>query len=185
MATRSNIKELLPQQCIAWSKQAQRRCRRYATPGWNVCKIHGSRGGKMPVHGMYSSKVNVKLQERYEEFLEHTDTLETLTSDIALMRAMMCEVLDTDIGDNEEAKQYRNGLFLRYMKDIRDASALKSNIEDKFSVSIETVQIFLNQVMFMLKKHIEDEDTLFALVNDLRKIKLLDENNPQIRGRLK
>lgn len=182
MGTRKDIDTIPPRQCTAMSKQNKRRCKNWAIPGYTVCKFHGAYGGKGVdgiVNGMYSNKVNISLKERYEEFLEHTDALEGINEDIALMRAMMSDVL-SETPTNSEEKQIQMNVFLRYMRDIREATGLKNSIESKFSVSIQTVQIFLNQVLYVLNKNIDDEDTLNRIVGQLRNIKLLDENHPQL-----
>lgn len=128
---------------------------------------------------MYSNKVNVSLQERYEEFLEYSDSIDTLNSDIALMRAMMADVLsqETETMDDKEKQMY---MFLRYMKDIREAVSLKDDIESKFTVSIQTLQIFLNQVLAILQDTIPDERLLERVVGRLRNVKLLDESHPAL-----
>ena len=100
------------------------------------------------MNGMYSEIVNKSLKDTYEQFLDHTDTLEGVNEDIALMRAMMVDVLGAEATTIQE-KQIQQGVFLKYMRDIRDATALKDSIESKFSVSIQTVQVFLNQVLFL------------------------------------
>lgn len=182
MGTRKDIDTIPPRQCTAMSKQTHERCKNFAVPGYTVCRFHGARSKKGAdgiVHGMYSNKVNVSLKERYEEFLEYNDTIQGLNEDIALMRAMMADVLSDNPTTSEE-KQLQMNIFLRYMRDIREATNLKDNIESKFSVSIQTVQIFLNQVLFVLNRNIDDEDTLNKIVGQLRNIKLLDENHPQI-----
>lgn len=165
-------------QCTAISKQTGCRCKNHATPGWSVCRFHGARGGRPIVNGMYSERVNKSLQETYEKFLDYDDTLECVNEDIALMRAMMVDALGTDCKTIQE-KQIQQGVFLKYMRDIRDATALKDSIESKFSVSIQTVQIFLNQVLFILNKNIDDPELLNTIVNQLRQIRILDEDNPK------
>lgn len=165
-------------QCTAMSKQTGCRCKNHATPGWNVCRFHGSRGGRPIVNGMYSERVNKSLKETYEQFLDYTDTLETVNEDIALMRAMMVDALGTEAKTIQE-KKIQQSIFLRYMRDIRDATALKDSIESKFSVSVQTVQVFLNRVLFILQRNIEDPELLDTIVNQLRQIRIVDEDNPK------
>jgi hypothetical protein len=66
------------------------------------------------------------------------------------------------------------------MKDIRTATALKDDIESKFTVSIQTVQVFLNQVLYILQDTITDEQQLQQVIRRLRNVKLLDENKPKL-----
>jgi hypothetical protein len=184
MARRSDPQSYIdypPRQCTAKSKQTGNRCRHWAVPGKTTCRYHGGLGGGEGniVHGMYSKRVNQSLQERYEEFLEHTDSISSLNSDIALMRAMMVDVLEETPASPEE-REYQMNIFLRYMKDIRTATALKDDIESKFTVSIQTVQVFLNQVLYILQDTITDEQQLQQVIRRLRNIKLLDENKPKL-----
>lgn len=183
MGTRRDNERIPPRKCSAMSKQTGKPCGQYAVPGSNVCHYHGGakKGVKNLVHGMYSKKVNISLAERYEEFLDHTDSVETLNSDIALMRAMMTDVLSTQT-ESIQDKEHQMYLFLRYMKDIRSAVSLKDDIESKFSISIQTVQIFLNQVLYILNDTITDKDELDRVVARLRNVKLLDEKHPQLSG---
>lgn len=130
------------------------------------------------MNGMYSERVNKSLKETYEQFLDYTDTLETVNEDIALMRAMMVDALGTEAKTIQE-KKIQQSIFLRYMRDIRDATALKDSIESKFSVSVQTVQVFLNRVLFILQRNIEDPELLDTIVNQLRQIRIVDEDNPK------
>ena len=171
-------------QCTALSKQTGCRCKNYVTPGWNVCRFHGARGGRPIVNGMYSERVSKSLKDTYEQFLDYSDTLEGVNEDIALMRAMMVDALGTEATTIQE-KQIQQGVFLRYMRDIRDATALKDSIESKFSVSIQTVQVFLNQVLYILQRNIDDTDLLNDIVSQLRQIRIIDEDNPKYQKRLK
>jgi hypothetical protein len=174
-------------QCTAWSKQNNRRCHNKAVIGYNVCRMHGAgnihkgkKGGRPVEHGMYSNKVNTDLEGLYDEFLDSQDNVSALNDDIALMRAMMITSLK-EKSNTPEGKQAQANQFLKYMRDIRYAIELKDDIESKFMVSIETVQIFLNQLIFILKKHIKDEDLLMSIMEDMRKVKLLDQDTSQPR----
>lgn len=171
-------------QCTAMSKQTGKRCKNHATPGWNVCRFHGARGGRPIVNGMYSERVSKSLKETYEQFLDYDNTLECINEDIALMRAMMVDAMSTPAVSIQE-KEIQQGIFLRYMKDIRSATALKDDIESKFSVSVQTVQVFLNQVLFILQRNIDDPELLTSIVNQLREIRIVDEDNPKYRKQLK
>ena len=136
------------------------------------------------MNGMYSERVSKSLKDTYEQFLDYSDTLEGVNEDIALMRAMMVDALGTEATTIQE-KQIQQGVFLRYMRDIRDATALKDSIESKFSVSIQTVQVFLNQVLYILQRNIDDTDLLNDIVSQLRQIRIIDEDNPKYQKRLK
>ena len=162
-------------QCIARSKRTGERCRNKAVHGYNVCRLHGAKGGRPVKHGMYSNKVNTSLAETYQHLIEETDNLSDLNEDIALLRAMMIEELKKE-PDNEEEKRQQIGMSLRFMKDIRNTIELKEDIESKYMVSIETVQVFLNQLLFVLRKRIKDPKLLDTVMADMRQVKLLDQS---------
>lgn len=169
-------------QCTAISKRSKQRCCNPAVDGYNVCRMHGagspSRGTSPAVikHGMYSSKVNTKLAEYYNEFLYEVDNIEAMKEDIALLRAMMAGVLSEEY-DDEMKKDKQIAMALRIMDDIRTSVNMKDKLENKFNVSIETVQVFLNQLIFILKKHILDDVLLNKIIADMKQVKLLDQPN--------
>ena len=84
-------------QCTATSKQSGNRCRREATPGWNVCHSHGSgtpRGVDSPQfkHGRYSKDLPTRVLGRYEEARKDPDLLSAI-DDIALIDARIADLL--------------------------------------------------------------------------------------------
>ncbi len=46
-----------PRPCTAHSKRSGLPCKRWATPGWNVCRFHGAGGGRPIIHGRYSKRM--------------------------------------------------------------------------------------------------------------------------------
>lgn len=191
MGIRNRSKESMekypPKQCTAMSRQTGQRCKHWCVPGRNVCRYHGGltpikireNGGESGLmHGMYSSYVNTSLKDTYEEFLEHTDTIDSLNSDIALMRAMMAQTLGSEEPRTAEEREFQTSILLRYMRDIRSAISLKDDLESRFTVSIQTLQVFLNQVLYILQDTIDDEDELNRVISRLRNVKLLDPDAP-------
>lgn len=85
-------------QCKAKSKQSGERCKRPATPGRDVCYIHG---GKTPVglglpqtkHGRYSKYLPQGLAAKYGEAVTDPELL-NLSHEIALLDARAMEILD-------------------------------------------------------------------------------------------
>lgn len=84
-------------QCKAKSKQSGERCKRHATPGKEVCRIHGGKtpSGIASPHyktGRYSKAIPAKLMARYEEAQADPKLLE-LKDDAALLTARVNDML--------------------------------------------------------------------------------------------
>ena len=83
--------------CTANAKQSGERCRRRATPGKEVCVIHGSRtpaGIASPhtIHGRYSTALPGRLLERYRVALADEVLLEQ-RDEVAVLEARLVDVL--------------------------------------------------------------------------------------------
>lgn len=84
-------------QCTATSKQSGERCKRPASPGKEVCYIHGGKtpSGIASPHfksGRYSKSLPGRILERYTEFLSDENIL-ALDDEIALVSARIAELL--------------------------------------------------------------------------------------------
>lgn len=158
------------------------RCDRRAVEGYKVCQVHGAgsakqgRGGGRPVsHGVYSNKLKAEVADLYNEFLDDSDNLLNLDSDIALMRSLMLGAINSSPLDKDGEAVINHGLVRAYMRDIRDVVALKDDLQSIHMVPIENVKQFLNQVMFILNSRIKDEDLLKKIVSDLSTVTVLQE----------
>jgi len=83
--------------CAAKSKQSGEQCKRHATPGRNVCVIHGGKSLAGPlsatyIHGRYSKYLPHGLAAKYEEAITDPDLL-NLSGEIALVDARAMELL--------------------------------------------------------------------------------------------
>lgn len=159
-------------------KQNGEPCGQPAVPGYTVCRFHGAGGGKPIKNGIYSKKVRKSLQESYQDLMDNVDQLTELNDDIALLRALMIDTLKEE-PQNEAARTKQMLLALKFMNDIRATVKLKDEIDSKYTVPIETIHIFLNQLIWILKQNIEDQKLLNHVLEQLRGIKLLDYNSPQ------
>lgn len=74
-------------QCKAKTRLGDR-CRRAATPGFDVCYMHGARGGRPITHALYSKSVPPEWKERYEYFKTDPNYL-SLKAEIALAQTNM------------------------------------------------------------------------------------------------
>lgn len=92
-------------QCKAKSKQSGERCKRYATPGREVCATHGGKslgGLASPTykHGRYSTYLPTRMAARYQEAQSDPAMLE-LRADVALLDARLSDVLTrVDTGES-------------------------------------------------------------------------------------
>lgn len=162
------------------------RCERRAVTGFRVCQVHGAgspksrgtKGGRPVSHGVYSQKIKHDVNELFNDFMDDAENLTNIDHDIGLMRAMMVDAINkSPIGPDGEAN-INHGLIRAYMRDLRDAIALKSDLTETHSVPIENVKQFLNQVMFIIKRHVgEDTELLTKIVMDLQGVTILDEGN--------
>jgi hypothetical protein len=93
-------------QCRAKSKRSQRRCRRHATPGAAVCRMHGGKTpkGSASTHfrtGRHSTFVPTRLAAKYRDATKDPELL-SLRSELALLDARIAELLGrVDTGESE------------------------------------------------------------------------------------
>lgn len=167
--------------CTAHNKRGEP-CQNEAVPGWNVCRFHGAGGGAPMKTGLYSSKVRKSLQESYQDLMNNVDQLTELNDDIALLRALMIDTLKEE-PKNEAERTKQLMLSLKFMNDIRQTVKLKDEIDSKYTVPIETIHLFLNQLIWILKQNITDDKLLNHILEQLRGVKLLDYNHPQLAQR--
>jgi hypothetical protein len=83
--------------CQARSKQSGDQCRRAASPGRNVCYIHGGATPQGPAasrfkHGRYSKALPQGLRKSFEEYLASPDPL-SLLENVAVADARVVELL--------------------------------------------------------------------------------------------
>jgi hypothetical protein len=92
-------------QCNAKSKRSQQRCRRHATPGMAVCRIHGGKTPKGPAlpqfrTGRYSKFLPARMAATYRAAAQDPELL-SLRSEIALLDARIAELLGrVDTGES-------------------------------------------------------------------------------------
>ncbi len=92
-------------QCKAKSKRSQERCKRHATPGMEVCNMHGGKSLKgiaSPTfkNGRYSKFIPARLSARYTEAQKDSELL-ALRDDISLLDARLADVLSrVDTGES-------------------------------------------------------------------------------------
>lgn len=84
--------------CTAKSKQSGAQCRRFASPGFKVCHMHGSKGARANLkHGRYSKSplLNLEfLRGRVNEMLNDPG-IKSLRTEVALLRAILVSRLES------------------------------------------------------------------------------------------
>lgn len=93
--------------CTGKSKQSGERCKRHATPGSDVCVMHGSKTPKgiASPHfktGRYSKYLPVGLMDTFNEMVSDKEKL-ALDSEIALIDTYMTQLIE-ELGDYSSAE---------------------------------------------------------------------------------
>lgn len=86
-------------QCTAKSKQSGVRCRKPVTPGFNVCVMHGSRGGapkgsrNAMTHGVYETLIREQLPEAEREAYDRVSVRTDLEAELRVNRFKMLRLM--------------------------------------------------------------------------------------------
>jgi hypothetical protein len=164
-------------QCKAKSKQSGERCKRHATPGKEVCVIHGGRskaGINAPnfKHGRYSKAMPAGLLEKYQDAQNDEQLLDQRAS-IQVIDAMIATILpNIDSGDNGKAwqamKKLVDDIRVAYGREdyIKLEQALRemddwANRRIQHYESIEETRVLLDT----RRKHVETEQKL-SVINE-------------------
>jgi hypothetical protein len=86
-------------QCKATSKQSGVRCKRLCTPGYQVCRSHGARGGHPSTNYRYTSSLltNPVLKRHFEAILKEGADDYDVTPEIVLLRARLATAVEDGI----------------------------------------------------------------------------------------
>lgn len=138
-------------QCTGTSKQSRNQCKRDATPGWEVCAIHGSktpRGIASPHFktGRYSKVMPTQLMEHYEAAQKDPDLL-GIQQDIVLQDSLIFGALDAmSRGEAGELWKDLDTAWKNYKKAERDKN--KPNAQNP--------EDFLAEIGFLIKEGYQD-----------------------------
>jgi len=80
-------------QCTAHRKSDGEPCRGKAVRGRTVCRMHGGKAGRPPVHGLYSTVLKGRFRERLRAAKDLPNPLDA-TEEIALVRMLLAEFLE-------------------------------------------------------------------------------------------
>lgn len=103
--------------CCAKAKSTGKRCNQGVVPGRNVCRRHGGNGGRMPVHGRYSTALGGgRFAALYEQSLTDPALL-NLEEPIALLDAHTKRLAErVQEGDTAEFRRRAKALWNDYTK---------------------------------------------------------------------
>jgi hypothetical protein len=124
----------MPQpQCTATAKATGQRCRRYARAGYAVCIMHGAgkgtkRGGRPPVHGLYSKFLRPEELADFQVFRQEFD----LNADLALAVVKVYAALDKVKPEQLPALLETPGKIAERRKRILEGVTLKLDVDVAF-----------------------------------------------------
>lgn len=167
--------------CTAKAKQTGARCKRNATPGRNVCRMHGGkslRGIDAPNFktGRYSKCLPDRLAERYEEALNDAE-LTRLGDEIALVDARLQDVIErlrTDreaiAGGSDESMAW--GLILGLMEQRRKlvSTERKHLADDERFIAVESLMVLLSSLLEIIRRRVPDPETQKGIADELRRL---------------
>lgn len=173
-------------QCTAKSKRSGERCKRHATPGHNVCYIHGGKSLVGVAHpglktGRYSKHLPTRLGERYEAALKDPDLL-ALRDEIALTDADIARILDAldeEQPDDpeerlhwhrtQEANRDRMQSLIEQRRRLVETER-KRLVDLQQMMTAEQAMTLLAAVEAIVRKRVHDRDILAAIGADIAKL---------------
>lgn len=158
--------------CTAKSKQTGKQCKLKSIDGKDKCRFHG---GLTPVkHGLYSKYMAQPVKKKYLEFLENSD-LKDLSHEIARLRAILAEMDENNLSSSPD----NIPLFLSACEAISRLTERHFKILEgsKFVITIENVQVMIQQVVVIISRHVTDVETRQKIALDLANVKVLGGEN--------
>jgi hypothetical protein len=102
--------------CTAHNRKGER-CRQPAAPGRNVCRFHGAKGGRPPVHGLFSKRLVRGVEDVYAAGAE-----QNLDEEIRAARALLAWALEQHAANPRGGpRPGRKGAIPRLWVDIAQA----------------------------------------------------------------
>lgn len=142
-------------QCTATSKQSGERCKRRATPGFAVCVIHGSRGGRKPSTFRYArvTDKDPDLKRNWEDMVEDPTADDfDLSPEILLMRARLATAIEKGTVDIKVVQQIHNDLVKAVQRNTeiqikRQALIQRSDAEKILRAAVRAIVPFIPEMM--------------------------------------
>jgi len=175
----------VPRQCRATSKRSGKRCRKPAMRGRTVCLAHGGRTprGVASPHfktGRHSRSLPGRLVSAYEKSRSDPRLL-SLREEIALVDAMICEVLE-DLGTNPTDTQKRRG-FRRIRALVNERRRLvESEVEHivlaRQTLTVDEAMSLMRSIAEVIKRHLPDPSVQASILEEIMGLIDSDRTRP-------
>lgn len=131
-------------QCTATSKQSGQQCKRYASPGYKVCAMHGSKSLSGIAHpnfksGIYSRSLPVRLGKEYEGLLELGANLFRIDNETAMVTSLIQEQLS-------RVEKGESGAAWHRLKEIYDKMAIIGGNPNKTDADVREFNQLFTQI---------------------------------------
>ncbi|OPL18744.1 MAG: hypothetical protein AVO35_13230 [Candidatus Aegiribacteria sp. MLS_C] len=134
--------------------------------GEGKCHLHGGAARGRPIkHGRYAKKTSRQLRDKIEAHLENPRPLD-LSEELALLRALADYLLES-LGETGDMGPDL-GPILSAVDRIRQTVDTVSKIQAREALTAQETVLVAATLADILKKNIEDEDTLRHVLGELR-----------------
>ena len=118
-------------------------------------------------HGLYSKYLSESIRKKYEAFLAD-ENLKDLSSEIARLRAILAQMDESNLAQNTRHLP----LFLATCETISRLVERQHKVEvgERYTISVENVQLIINQVVAVVNRHVKDRDVRLAIAASLEKV---------------
>lgn len=142
-------------QCKAKSKQSGERCKRPASPGYEVCVIHGSRAGRKPSTFRYARVTDrdPDLKRNWKDMVDDPTADDfDLSPEIMLMRARLATAIEKGTVDIKVIQQIHNDLVKAVQRNTeiqikRQALIQRSDAEKILRSAVRAIVPFIPEMM--------------------------------------
>jgi hypothetical protein len=160
-------------QCTAKSKLSGQRCKNRAVRGFAVCRMHGAGNvnqgaitGRPVTHGLYSLKHRQSLGDKVEEYLAIAAP-ESLASELALLRALLQDLLDK-IPDGSQINYETRAAALTLVDYIGKTVERESKVRNSNALTAAEITLLLAALKGATEKYIDDPIKRAAFIDEIR-----------------
>lgn len=158
----------MSQKCTGTSKRTGKKCRDWAMKGKDKCYHHG---GATPIyHGLYSKYAKTLLADKIKEAKDDPELLD-ITKDIAFIRSLVVNLLEKCEESGRLDGESRDKLADFTMK-IGALIEKHKRVTEGYKVRIEVVGLFIERVMEVVERRIDESRIKESILRDLQEIRL-------------
>lgn len=140
--------------CKALARTTGEQCKNPALIGFDVCRMHGGKGGRPIIHGRYSLTHRQALADKMQAFLED-DRPGDLTDELALTRALLQDYLER-FPDRQPLPADDIGRIFGMVEAIGKTVERISRILNSTAVTIAEVRVMQATFANLMVKYIGD-----------------------------